>query len=106
MLVVSRGDERLVDFEQRVGWHFPQAEGGVYAGHHPADSRAAIEHLRELCARGADHLVIPATSAWWLEHYTELRDHLEQRHVELAADPDSCVIYQLRAAPADVDRAA
>ena len=106
VLVVSRGDERLVDLEQRVGWHFPQAEGGVYAGHHPADSRAAIDHLQELCARGADHLVIPATSAWWLEHYTELRDHLEQRHVELAADPDSCVIYRLRAEPADIGRAA
>ena len=53
VLVVSRGDDDLVSFDGRVGWHFPQAEDGVYAGHHPQDGDAAIRHLEELRTRGA-----------------------------------------------------
>ncbi|HEX4591096.1 MAG TPA: class I SAM-dependent methyltransferase, partial [Gemmataceae bacterium] len=34
--VVSKGDERLLDFPAR-GWHFPHAAGGEYAGYYPAD---------------------------------------------------------------------
>jgi glycosyltransferase involved in cell wall biosynthesis len=93
--MVSRGDEELVALDGRAGWHFPQVEGGVYAGHHPDDSDAAIDHLEELRARGATHLVIPATSAWWLEHYEAFRRHLETRYVALEADPETCVAYQL-----------
>jgi len=98
--IVSRGDEELVTLEGRVGWHFPQAEDGVYAGHHPRDGEAAIRHLEELRARGATHLVIPATSAWWLEHYEDLRGHLERSCTALAADPETCVAYDLTRAPA------
>ena len=77
VLVVSRGDDELVSLEGRVGWHFPQAEDGRYAGYHPEDGETAIRHLEELRARGATHLVIPATSAWWLEHYEDFRRHLD-----------------------------
>lgn len=98
--IVSRGDEELLALEGRVGWHFPQTEGGVYAGHHPRDCEAAIRHLEELRARGATHLVIPATSAWWLEHYGDLRRHLERSCTALPADPDTCVAFDLTRAPA------
>ncbi|UGS35715.1 glycosyltransferase [Capillimicrobium parvum] len=94
-LVIARGDEELVDLSGRHGWHFPQTEDGVYAGHHPADGATAVRHLEELRARGAEYLVIPATSSWWLDHYGELRDHLERHHRRLAADPDSCTVYRL-----------
>jgi len=100
VLVVSRGDDELLAFEGRVGWHFPQAEDGVYAGHHPHDAEAAIHHLEELRARGATHLVIPATSAWWLDHYADFRRHLDERCTALVADPETCVAYDLRRAPA------
>ena len=50
-VVVSRGDEELISLEGRRGWHFPQSSGGAYAGHHLADSRAAIDHLEELRCR-------------------------------------------------------
>jgi hypothetical protein len=96
VLVVSRGDDRLVNLDDRSGWHFPQAGGGVYAGHHPADSASAIEHLEQLRQRGAEHLVIPATSGWWLEHYADFARHLDDRYEVVASDPDSCVIYALR----------
>jgi glycosyltransferase involved in cell wall biosynthesis len=101
VLVVSRGDDELLALDGRVGWHFPQAEGGVYAGHHPQDGDVAIRHLEELRARGATHLVIPATSSWWLEHYEDFRRHLDERCVAIeSADPDTCVAYDLTRAPA------
>jgi glycosyltransferase involved in cell wall biosynthesis len=104
VLVVSRGDEELVSFDGRVGWHFPQAEDGVYAGHHPEDSEVAVRHLEELRVRGASHLVIPATSAWWLDHYADFRRHLEERFTALAADPETCVVFDLTQAPAAARR--
>ena len=60
VLVVSRGDEDIVDFARHRGEHFPQAEDGRYAGHHPADSAEAIAHLEALREAGAEYLVIPA----------------------------------------------
>lgn len=95
VLVVSRGDEDLLRIARGDARHFPQTPDGVYAGHHPADSTAAVEHLESLRREGASHLVIPATSDWWLEHYAGFRQHLEERYVQLFADPDSCVIYAL-----------
>jgi hypothetical protein len=100
VLVVSRGDEQLVELDGRRGWHFPQAESGVYAGHHPQDGADAVAQLELLRGRGAGHLVIPATSSWWLEHYEDFREHLDLRYQQVASDPDSCVIYRLDPSPA------
>jgi glycosyltransferase involved in cell wall biosynthesis len=95
VLVVSRGDTDLVQLEGRRAWHFPCIEGGVYAGCYPPDSDAAILHLEELHARGAEFLVFPSTALWWLEHYTELKHHL-QRHYRLVSDgEETCLIYRL-----------
>jgi hypothetical protein len=79
VLVVSRGDDELVTFEGRTGWHFPRTESGVYAGHHPADSDEAIARLDSARKAGARFLVIPTTSAWWLDHYREFARYLERR---------------------------
>ena len=78
VLVVSKGDQRLIDFPRRTGWHFPRNEKGLYAGHHPADSAAAIEALERLRADGAGYLVIPEVALWWLDHYGALREHLDR----------------------------
>lgn len=87
VLVVSRGDEELLKFPGRTGWHFPQTPDGLYAGHHPADSRQAIEHLNELRERGARYLLLPQTAFWWLEHYTEFAAHLAHEADAIYADP-------------------
>jgi hypothetical protein len=94
--VVSRGDPQLLLLDGRSGWHFPQVEGGGYAGHHPADAADAIGRLEQVRARGAGYLVFPATARWWLDHYGELRRHLEAQHELVADDPETCTIYRLR----------
>jgi hypothetical protein len=80
VLVVSKGDEALVNLDGWDGWHFPLGEDGGYAGYYPADSADAIEHLETLRAQGAQYLLFPRTSFWWLEHYPEFRAHLEQTY--------------------------
>lgn len=96
VLVVSRGDSALLELDGRRGSHFPQAEGGEYAGYYPADSAEAITHLESLRARGAGFLLLPRPSLWWLEHYRGFRQHLEERYPRI--DDDSCVIFGLAGA--------
>jgi GT2 family glycosyltransferase len=88
VLVLSKGDDDLLRFTDRRGWHFPQAEDGSYAGHYPADSAACIAELERLRQRGADFLVIPQTALWWLEHYAGFAAHLEQ-HYGVHRDPSA-----------------
>lgn len=99
VLIVSRGDEEIVDLPGRRGAHFPQDADGTYAGHHPADSAEAIAYLDALRARGAEYLVVPATSLWWLEHYEELARHLDREHIRLDESGEHFVAFAL-AAPA------
>jgi len=100
VLVVSRGDEEIIAFPNHDGAHFPQAAGGTYAGHHPADSAEAIARLEELGRDGAQYLVVPATSGWWLEHYADLARHLEDEHEEIADTEGRFVAFAIAAAPA------
>jgi glycosyltransferase involved in cell wall biosynthesis len=96
VLVVSRGDERLVAFADRHGSHFPQGAEGTYAGYHPRDSESAIAHLEHLREGGAEYLLFPGTARWWLDHYVAFRCHLDERYerVHLA---DELVLYRLAA---------
>jgi hypothetical protein len=98
VLVAGKGDDALLRLDGRRGWHFPMAADGRYAGYHPAGDTAAIAQLEALRARGADHLLLPATTLWWLDHYQGLRRHLNDRYVPLLED-ERCAIYRLR--PAD-----
>jgi Sulfotransferase family len=94
VLVGSKGDDRLLRLEGRRGWHFPSGPDGRYLGYHPAGDTAAIAQLEAMRARGADHLVLPATVLWWLEHYRGLRSHLDERCVQVFRD-ERCAIYRL-----------
>jgi len=100
VLVVSRGDEALLAFERQVGLHFPQAEGGVYAGHYPGDSAEAIRHLESLRhTQGARYLLIPDTARWWLDHYAGLRRHLDAHYPLVVDEADVGTIYDLVGSP-------
>ena len=98
ILVASKGDDQLLQFEGRRASHFPQTADGAYPGHHPADSAAAICHLEELRSRGSQFFLLPSSASWWLSHYTGFRDHLETSYVVAARRDDAGVIYALKEA--------
>jgi glycosyltransferase involved in cell wall biosynthesis/SAM-dependent methyltransferase len=104
VLMISKGDGELLKLPRRPGWHFPQNEEGVWAGYNPADSAAAIKHLEEVRGKGADFLLIPATSLWWLDHYQEFHRHLEGRYRLVVRQDDVCAIYALREGPGPKER--
>ncbi len=95
VLVVSRGDEALVELPSGRGAHFPQAPGGGYAGHHPATAWDAITQLEELRRGGAGYLLLPATSRWWLSHYEELAERLERHACVVADERGTGTLYRL-----------
>src|SRR5262249_53987067 len=95
VLVISKGDDALLRLEASRGMHFPQAAGGVYAGYHPANSEAAVRHLEQLRTAGAQYLLLPQTSLWWLEHYREFGEHLNRNYMRVMDQPDLCVLFDL-----------
>ena len=97
ILVVSSGDEGLVEFSDRVGSHFPQEKDGTYAGYHPPNSEWAIGHLKDLQAAGAEFLLFPGTSCWWLDYYGGLQRHLTST-CELIRANQYFVLYRLEPA--------
>jgi GT2 family glycosyltransferase len=97
VLVVSKGDERLVDLNGVRAWHFPMTGDGGWAGHHPADSVEAIAELEELRRSGAGYIAFPATAFWWLDFYDGLAAHLRDR-CSVAVRDDSCVVFALEPA--------
>jgi GT2 family glycosyltransferase len=99
LLVVSRGDDSLLELPDRHGWHFPREADGQYAGRHPADGAEAVAQLEELQARGASYLAIPATDAWWLDHYAELARHLDQHATLLTHPAAPCLVFRLTRTP-------
>jgi hypothetical protein len=104
VLVVSKGDEDLLRFDGRSGWHFPRAATGQYAGHHPLDGKWAVEHLESLRAAGGAYLVLPSTYYWWFEYYPELELHLRGRYERIGAPDEICRIYRLLDLPAATPR--
>ncbi len=98
VLVISRGDEEALDLGGRRAWHFPQEGDGTYAGSYPRDSEEAVAHLERLRERGAQYLLVPGTSAWWLEHYEGFARHLRQRYRPLT-EREECALYALETAP-------
>lgn len=93
LVVISRGDDAILPAGYAVD-HFPRAAGGGYAGFYPPDGEAAIAHLEACRAAGAEYLVVPATSFWWLDHYAGLAQQLLARARVLHHD-ESCLIFRL-----------
>jgi GT2 family glycosyltransferase len=101
VLVISKGDPALLDFEGMDAQHFPQDAHGSYAGYHPAGSADAIGHLKALQRRGAGYLLIPRPALWWLEHYAGFGDYLADVGEEAYRETDLCVIFRLPQPPQD-----
>ena len=69
---------------------------GVYAGRDPANSNEALRFLESIRAKGAEYLVIPANSFWWLDDYQEFRKHVEARYRAVVRDENTCIVFDLR----------
>ena len=95
VIIVGKGDEDLLRLDCGRGWHFPQNRDGGYAGYNPADSSNAIAHLEELRARGAEFILFPKTSLWWLEHYREFSDYLKCNYGTGLVNDESCLVFSL-----------
>ncbi len=94
--VISKGDNTLLDLPGFEGWHFPRTDRGIYLGYHPANCVEAIEHLEKVRGQGADYLLIPATSIWWLDHYTDFHKYLNENFLPLYNAPEHCFIFHLQ----------
>ncbi len=95
VLVVSKGDVELLELGGRRARHFPEAEDGTWAGHHPADSSEAVATLEAMRADGGEFIVFPRTGMWWLQYYGGLQEHLERSYDAVVRDEDVCVIFAL-----------
>ena len=95
VLVVSKGDNALLQLNECRAKHFPQDSNGRYAGFHPRDSTACIQHLEEMRNRGYEYLLFPQTAFWWLDHYREFHKYLTDHTQLLARRDDACAIFQL-----------
>ena len=93
--VLSKGDDELLRFQGRSGWHFPRQADGTYAGHHPENDLTSIAQLAVLRAEGAEFLAVPASAHYWLDHCGGFAHHLLSRY-EKVIDSDACVIFDLR----------
>jgi GT2 family glycosyltransferase len=94
VLVVSRGDDALIDLGERNAWHFPRGEDGRYLGYYPATDEDAIDHLEGLRAAGAEYLLFPSSAFWWLGHYDSFAGHLRGRYRTVYED-DTCIVFGL-----------
>lgn len=93
--VISRGDGALVQLPGLTAWHYPQNDSGLWAGFHPAAGRDALDRLEQLRRRGAEYLLVPAPSSWWLEFYGELRESLHATAEVVVSGPDFA-LYRLQ----------
>lgn len=99
VLVVSKGDDDVLDLGGCRGWHFPQDRQRNYPGYYPADSGSVIVQLEALRAEGADYLLIPQTALWWLDHYAGFRRHLERYYERLPVGDERCALFSLTPSP-------
>lgn len=93
IVVISEGDDVLLNLAARSTWHFPRTPEGWHAGH-PTESIDAISHLEAVRRQGAEFLIIPEPALWWLNHYVAFREHLDAHYACLWNDVD-CRIYRI-----------
>jgi len=96
LLVVTKGDESLLNLPSAQAAHFPQTARGEYAGHHPANGREAVRHLEALRVQGAEYLALPRPYFWWLESYPEFGEFLRKECRAIHTDA-LCVVFDLGA---------
>lgn len=95
LAVITKGDPELLRYGGRKAMHFPADESGGYLGYHPIDGEAAIALLGAAIDGGATHLVVPKSSFWWFDHYSDFGDHIFGTYRLCCDEPEACVIFSL-----------
>ena len=103
VVVVSKGDQGLLDLYGRRGWHFPQASSGEYLWYYPPDGPSVIAQLETLRIKGAQYLLFPEPAFWWLDRYPEFSSHLYNHYPVVVEDEKACVIFALEESFATLD---
>jgi len=106
VLVVSRGDDDLLNLDGRRAWHFLRSNDSNWAGRNPLHGTEAVRQLEDLRAEGADFLLIPSPAFWWLEYYKTFAEYLKANCRMVACHKDDCMIFSLHEAPVPADRPA
>jgi hypothetical protein len=68
--------------------------GGAYAGP-PIDDRHAVDELERLRRAGAETFAFAWPTFWWLDHYTGLKQHLQQ-HYRCVLQNERLIAFDLR----------
>jgi len=103
VLVVTGGDDELLDVRSHPCWPFVQGRDGGWAGYDPVDGPAAIHHLDAQRARGARWFALPRSAFGWRHRYPELLDHLARTARRVHQD-EHLVVYDLAPEGADAPR--
>ena len=77
---ITEGRHALLNLEGRPTWPIPRTKEGVYCGPYPASDGDAIAQVERAREDGAEFLLIPKSSFWWLDYYDGLRRHLASRY--------------------------
>jgi hypothetical protein len=78
-------DRQVIPFLERDGHYW-----GL-----PADDATAMQEFSRLYAQGADFIVFPWTSFWWLDFYADFRCHLEAEFPCVLKN-DRLIVFDLR----------
>jgi hypothetical protein len=70
-------------------------DDGTYAGYHPGTSSEALAHLDALTTKGAQYILFPSTTSWWLEYYDVFAGALRGNREETLGQSDTCLIFGL-----------
>jgi SAM-dependent methyltransferase len=97
VLVASAGNDALLSFSGRRGWHFPLNADGTYAAGMAGDADLVMESLETLREAGARYLVVPVGLPSGLESAPDTMARLAERYPLAHREQGICRIYALEA---------
>jgi hypothetical protein len=93
LATVTKWDPTILRLSGRRGVQFPDRR--VKADGYPRDGEDVVAQLR---ATRATHVVFTSATAWWPQHYPELREELEA-HGRVLWSEDDGMLFELGARP-------
>ena len=72
------------------------SQGGTFDESLPQDGTEAISCLEAIRGKGAQYLILPATSFWWLEKYRSFAEYLKVEYRAIVTDNNCCIIFDLK----------